>query len=200
MPRRSGRKGRASSSVASTSTSSRSARVRATTVTNPLEPGFRMSTIDYYISLNSPWTYLGSARFAAIAHKHGYMVDLKPVKFAEVFSKTGGLPLGKRSPERRAYRIMDLKRCARPPRHPDQYRAQALSFRRSAGDATRPRGQAAGPRCASSRHRDRQGALGDGAVPTPPCFLRQRNEPGSTPTRSAKPVQATPNSTRCTRR
>lgn len=69
-----------------------------------------MPIIDYYISLNSPWTYLGSARFAAIAARHGCAVDVKPAKFAEVFAKTGGLPLGKRSAERRAYRLMDLKR------------------------------------------------------------------------------------------
>jgi 2-hydroxychromene-2-carboxylate isomerase len=69
-----------------------------------------MPTIDYYISLNSPWTYLGSARFAAIAKKHGCAVGVKPAKFGEVFAKTGGLPLVKRAPERRAYRLMDLKR------------------------------------------------------------------------------------------
>ena len=69
-----------------------------------------MPTIDYYISLNSPWTYLGSARFAAIAKKHDCTVNVKPTKFAEVFAKTGGLPLVKRAPERRAYRLMDLKR------------------------------------------------------------------------------------------
>lgn len=69
-----------------------------------------MPTIDYYISLNSPWTYLGSARFAAIAKKHDCTVNVKPAKFAEVFARTGGLPLVKRAPERRAYRLMDLKR------------------------------------------------------------------------------------------
>jgi len=69
-----------------------------------------MPTIDYYISLNSPWTYLGSARFAAIAKKHDCTVNVKPAKFSEVFARTGGLPLVKRAPERRAYRIMDLKR------------------------------------------------------------------------------------------
>ena len=69
-----------------------------------------MPTIDYYISLNSPWTYLGSARFAAIAKKHDCTVNVKPAKFSEVFARTGGLPLVKRAPERRAYRLMDLKR------------------------------------------------------------------------------------------
>jgi 2-hydroxychromene-2-carboxylate isomerase len=56
-----------------------------------------MPTIDYYISLNSPWTYLGSARFAVIAKKHACTVNVKPAKFAEVFAKTGGLPLSSRA-------------------------------------------------------------------------------------------------------
>ena len=67
-------------------------------------------TIDYYISLNSPWTYLGSAPFAEIAKRHGATVNVKPAKFGSVFEQTGGLPLPKRSPQRQAYRLMDLKR------------------------------------------------------------------------------------------
>jgi 2-hydroxychromene-2-carboxylate isomerase len=69
-----------------------------------------MPVITYYMTVNSPWTYLGSARFAEIARRHGYSVDIKPAKFGEVFAKTGGFPLPKRSPERRAYRLMDMKR------------------------------------------------------------------------------------------
>lgn len=69
-----------------------------------------MSVITYYMSVTSPWTYLGSARFADVARKHGHTVDIKPARFGEVFAKTGGLPLPKRSPERRAYRLMDMKR------------------------------------------------------------------------------------------
>jgi 2-hydroxychromene-2-carboxylate isomerase len=69
-----------------------------------------MPVVTYYMSVTSPWTYLGSARFADIARKHGYTVDIKPARFGEVFAKTGGLPLPKRSPERRAYRLMDMKR------------------------------------------------------------------------------------------
>ncbi len=69
-----------------------------------------MTTIDYYMTLNSPWTYLGSALFAEIAARHKATVRIKPTKYSEVFPKTGGLPLPKRSPERRAYRMMELKR------------------------------------------------------------------------------------------
>src|SRR5437868_15114980 len=67
-------------------------------------------TIDYYISLNSPWTYMGSALFAEAARRNGADVNIKPAKFGPIFEKTGGLPLPKRSPERRAYRLMELKR------------------------------------------------------------------------------------------
>ena len=69
-----------------------------------------MTTIDYFMTLNSPWTYLGTARFADMVARHKATVRIKPSKFGEVFAKTGGLPLPKRSPERRAYRMMELKR------------------------------------------------------------------------------------------
>jgi len=69
-----------------------------------------MPLVTYYMTVNSPWTYLGSARLADIARRHGYGVDIKPAKFGDVFASTGGLPLPKRSPERRAYRLMDMKR------------------------------------------------------------------------------------------
>jgi 2-hydroxychromene-2-carboxylate isomerase len=67
-------------------------------------------TVDYYMSLNSPWTYLGSALFAEIAGRNDVTVNIKPSKFGPIFEQTGGLPLPKRSPQRRAYRLMDLKR------------------------------------------------------------------------------------------
>ncbi len=67
-------------------------------------------TIDYYLSLNSPWTFLGSALFAEIAVRNDVTVNVKPAKFGPIFEQTGGLPLPKRSPQRRAYRLMELKR------------------------------------------------------------------------------------------
>ena len=66
--------------------------------------------IEYYLSLNSPWVYMGSALFTEIAKRYGATVNVKPAKFGPIFEKTGGLPLPKRSPERRAYRLMELKR------------------------------------------------------------------------------------------
>ena len=67
-------------------------------------------TIDYYMALTSPWTYLGAAPFAEIARRNNVIVNIKPCKFGPIFEQTGGLPLPKRSPQRRAYRMMELKR------------------------------------------------------------------------------------------
>ncbi|RYF34714.1 MAG: 2-hydroxychromene-2-carboxylate isomerase [Comamonadaceae bacterium] len=69
-------------------------------------------TIDYYFSPQSPWTYLGHARFAAIASAAGATVRVRPVDFGSVFPVSGGLPLGKRAPQRQAYRLVDLARSA----------------------------------------------------------------------------------------
>ncbi|MEL6872163.1 MAG: 2-hydroxychromene-2-carboxylate isomerase [Pseudomonadota bacterium] len=70
-------------------------------------------TVDYYISLNSPWTYLGAQRFLDLANTYGAKIKTKPARFADVFSATGGLPLGKRSAQRQAYRMMELRRWRR---------------------------------------------------------------------------------------
>lgn len=67
-------------------------------------------TIDYYLTLISPWTYLGSGRFEEIARRHGAEVRVKPVNYGAIFPATGGLPLAKRAPERQAYRLVELKR------------------------------------------------------------------------------------------
>ncbi len=69
-----------------------------------------MTSIEYYISMNSPWTYLGSNRFREMAKRHKLHVDVRPARFAEVFAQTGGLPQPKRSPQRRAYRLVELRR------------------------------------------------------------------------------------------
>jgi 2-hydroxychromene-2-carboxylate isomerase len=66
--------------------------------------------IDYYASLNSPWTHLGAARIEALAAKHGATLRIHPVDFGTIFPASGGLPLPKRAPQRQAYRLMELQR------------------------------------------------------------------------------------------
>ncbi|MBM3573446.1 MAG: 2-hydroxychromene-2-carboxylate isomerase [Alphaproteobacteria bacterium] len=64
----------------------------------------------YYMALSSPWAYLGSQQLEAIVAAHGVALDCRPVEFDKLFAVTGGIPLPKRSPERRAYRLVEMKR------------------------------------------------------------------------------------------
>ena len=66
--------------------------------------------IDYYASLNSPWTHLGASRIEALAAKYNATLRIYPVDFGTVFAGSGGLPLPKRAPQRQAYRLMELRR------------------------------------------------------------------------------------------
>lgn len=66
--------------------------------------------IDYYASLNSPWTFLGSARIEVLAAEYGASLRIYPVDFGAIFPASGGLPLPKRAPQRQAYRLMELRR------------------------------------------------------------------------------------------
>lgn len=66
--------------------------------------------IDYYVSLNSPWTHLGAARIEAMAMASNATMRIYPVDFGAIFAESGGLPLPKRSPQRQAYRLQELPR------------------------------------------------------------------------------------------
>ncbi len=66
--------------------------------------------VDYYLSLVSPWTYLGGPRLARIVEQAGARVNVKPIDLSKVFPVSGGLPLAKRAPQRQAYRLVELAR------------------------------------------------------------------------------------------
>ena len=66
--------------------------------------------VDYYFTPVSPYAYLGHDRFCAIAAKHGATVNPMPMDIGKIFPVSGGLPLGKRAPQRQAYRLVELKR------------------------------------------------------------------------------------------
>jgi 2-hydroxychromene-2-carboxylate isomerase len=68
------------------------------------------STVDYYFSPVSPWSYLGHERFRAIARAAGATVRVKPVDYGRIFPASGGLPLKQRPAQRQAYRLMELAR------------------------------------------------------------------------------------------
>lgn len=69
-----------------------------------------MRRIDYYFAPQSPWTYLGHDRLVAMARQAGAQVNLMPADFGQIFAASGGLPLGKRAPQRQAYRLVELAR------------------------------------------------------------------------------------------
>lgn len=66
--------------------------------------------VDYYFAPQSPWTYLGHSRFAQMARAAQASVRVLPVDLGRIFPLSGGLPLGKRAPQRQAYRLVDLQR------------------------------------------------------------------------------------------
>ncbi|HXA47449.1 MAG TPA: 2-hydroxychromene-2-carboxylate isomerase [Burkholderiaceae bacterium] len=67
---------------------------------------------EYYFVPQSPFAYLGHARFVALAKQYGVQIELKPCDLGKVFSVSGGLPLAKRTPQRQAYRLAELQRWA----------------------------------------------------------------------------------------
>jgi 2-hydroxychromene-2-carboxylate isomerase len=72
-----------------------------------------MTTIEYFFAPNSPWTYLGHLRFWDVARQHQARIEVLPVDLGgKVFPISGGLPLGKRAPQRQAYRLVELQRFA----------------------------------------------------------------------------------------
>jgi 2-hydroxychromene-2-carboxylate isomerase len=67
-------------------------------------------TVIYYMATVSPWTYLGHGRFREICARHSAQVQLRVMDLGKVFPASGGLALKDRPPQRRAYRLMELRR------------------------------------------------------------------------------------------
>ena len=86
--------------------------------------------IDYYASLNSPWTHMGAARIEAMAAAHGASLRIYPVDFGEIFANSGGLPLPKRVAATPGLPASGTRPLARSSGHPDPHPAEALSLQR----------------------------------------------------------------------
>jgi 2-hydroxychromene-2-carboxylate isomerase len=68
--------------------------------------------VAYYFATQSPWSYLGHARFVQLARAAGATVRVRPVDYAQIFPVSGGVPLAKRAPQRQAYRLVEMRRWA----------------------------------------------------------------------------------------
>jgi 2-hydroxychromene-2-carboxylate isomerase len=66
--------------------------------------------LDYYLTLASPWSFLGHAPLMELVSRHDVALSVKPALFGAIFDETGGLPYGKRHPARQKYRNVDLQR------------------------------------------------------------------------------------------
>ena len=69
-----------------------------------------MKHVDYYFSLNSPWSLFASVQIQRLLAQQEITLHLKPVNMACLYSETGGLPLKQRSPQRQRYRLQELAR------------------------------------------------------------------------------------------
>ena len=67
----------------------------------------------YYFAPQSPFAYLGHARFVALAQRAGARVALRPCDMGKIFTVSGGVPLAQRAPQRQAYRLAELARWSR---------------------------------------------------------------------------------------
>ena len=69
-----------------------------------------MLTIEYYLSVVSPWSYLGHRRLCDIARANSAEILYLPIDSSILFAKTGGLALKDRSSQRKSYRMQELRR------------------------------------------------------------------------------------------
>ena len=70
--------------------------------------------IEYFFGIPSPFAYLGSARLQSLAKKYEADIIEKPCDLVGgIFTKTGGVPVPQRSPQRQKYRLDELKRWSK---------------------------------------------------------------------------------------
>jgi len=68
--------------------------------------------IDYYLSIVSPFAYMGHKVFFEMAAKHGKTVNIKIFNMAEIFGNSGASPVPQRPPVRQRYRLLELQRIS----------------------------------------------------------------------------------------
>lgn len=68
-----------------------------------------LTTVQYFYSLASPWSYLGAERLIALCAEKGAVIESFPIA---TFKTNGWLPLAEKPANRQAYVMTDLKRWA----------------------------------------------------------------------------------------
>ena len=67
--------------------------------------------VDYYMTPLSPWSFLGHGRLREICALHNASIRIKPIDLGtRVLPAGGGVPLAQRSLQRKAYRLVELRR------------------------------------------------------------------------------------------
>jgi 2-hydroxychromene-2-carboxylate isomerase len=72
-----------------------------------------MVTIEYFLSLSSPFTYLGHPTLIEVARRNGARILYRPADFRRILKQTGGQLLPDRHPARQASRMLELERWSR---------------------------------------------------------------------------------------
>src|SRR5512134_695326 len=71
-----------------------------------------MPTLDFYYDFSSPYGYFAATKISAVAAKHGYSVNWRPILLGAVFKVTGSGPLPS-LPLKGPYGLRDMARTAR---------------------------------------------------------------------------------------
>ena len=67
-------------------------------------------SVDYFLALSSPWTYLAGPRFRALVERRDLAVAYKPYDIMSVFRRNGTKPVGERPKPVQANRRRELAR------------------------------------------------------------------------------------------
>lgn len=70
------------------------------------------STIEYYFTSISPFSYLGQPALVEMAKRNGVKIDYKPVNLRDIWEVSGAVPPAQRPPVRQRYRMIELQRVA----------------------------------------------------------------------------------------
>jgi 2-hydroxychromene-2-carboxylate isomerase len=66
--------------------------------------------VDYFLTPVSPFAYLGHSRFRDICARHDAKIQMRVMDLGKVFPVSGGVALKDRAAQRKAYRLMELRR------------------------------------------------------------------------------------------